>query len=41
MTAILGLENKIFYGTFNTICERIINKEINIREAVESKFKGE
>jgi hypothetical protein len=38
MTQLLGLENRIHYGTFNKLCERIINKDINIRKAVESKF---
>jgi hypothetical protein len=38
MTQLLGLENQIHYGTFNKLCERIINKDINIRKAVESKF---
>jgi hypothetical protein len=40
MASLLGLENKICYGTFNNICERIINYDINIRDAVELKFKG-
>jgi hypothetical protein len=38
MNELLGFENKIQYGTFNKICERIINKDIDIRKAVESKF---
>jgi hypothetical protein len=41
MTQLLGLENRIHYGTFNKLCERIINKDINIRKAVESKFSNQ
>jgi hypothetical protein len=38
MNELLGFENKIHYGTFNKLCERIINKDIDIRKAVESRF---
>ncbi|MDP3444454.1 MAG: hypothetical protein Q8T08_16470 [Ignavibacteria bacterium] len=38
MTELLGFEKLIHYGTFNKLSERIINKEINIRKAVEAKF---
>ena len=35
MTELLGFEKQIHYGTFNKLCERIINKDIDIRKAVE------
>jgi hypothetical protein len=36
MTEYLGFQKLIHYGTFDKLCERIINKDINIREAVEA-----
>ena len=34
----LNIENMIFYGTFNQICENYINKEGNIRDLVLSRI---
>jgi hypothetical protein len=38
MTELLGFEKQIHYGTFNQLCQRIINKDSDIRKAVESTF---
>jgi len=35
---LLGLRNKIFYGTFNEVCERLISSDGDIRSKVESMF---
>ena len=36
----LGIVDKIYYGTFNELSERRINKRIDIRKGVEELFNG-
>jgi hypothetical protein len=34
----LNINNMIFYGTFNEICENFINKDVKIRDLVLSRI---
>ena len=34
----LGIEDKIRYGTFNSLCEAILNKKVNVRDTVVQKI---
>ena len=36
----LGIVDKITYGTFNQLCEQVINKSMNIRDVVTDIFNG-
>jgi hypothetical protein len=38
MFSFLSLDEYITYGTFNELCEKVINKKVNIRNAVVNYF---